>query len=553
MELVKKIIVSILVVLGVAIAGLIICIGVMIAWPNVKIFGYSYLNTTASIDETIINGDIANMKSYSGENFLFNIETLDFNVVIVPNNVHDDKIDFIVTNHVFGFTNSMDSNKLAKLNINYDSANKTMNITMNEPSGIFFKAERILKIEIPENFYNSNQISLKTKTNNGVITLGETGKNTINFKDVESTCDSLKGTVKFVKTDIKGTLKIKNIFGRIDIKYNLSGSVEIDSRIGTYNFANVCNLSVLGSAEENGTNNPSITLNNCLNLDYKAEGGLLNINGRVEGDTEVITNFATININTTVKDVYIKNDNGKTNINQVGYLSTNIADSSWNISGAVDDSIKVINSIDGDITIGTSYYNLALATVKGKVTINNTYRKVILESETGAINVAFKNSEPLSSSTINDYINNNLLNILDTTDVMLNIKAKESYIKASNIRSAISINADASQIDLTFDEVKGQNIVKTSSKQVKVKSPLANYVIKTYQNKNSNAKLNLNYASLKIDNYPTPEQVAQSEGKMFRFDEGEFKGARFLINNATASSTNVIKITNTTGAIIASN
>ncbi len=565
MELVKKILLSILVVIGIAFAGVIICLGVMVVAPSVRIFGYSYLNTSAEKVKTAVSTDIANIETIKNDTYNFVIETTDFDVEIASSNTVNNKIVFDMTNNVIGFTNSMDSNKFAKVNVNYDESSKTMTVKVTEPTGWFLKANRVLRIQIPQNLYENNTVNLKTLSNNGTMTFGETGSQKLRINDIESSCTGLKGSVNFKNAGVNGTLKIKNIFGRILVNDNLSGNVIVDSTIGTYIFKSVGNLEVVASTEEGKINNPSITVDDCNNLTYNAESGYLKVNGKVYGDLEVHTDSANIDVNTTVNDVFVENNNGKTSISQVGSLSTDASKSSWNMEDdgsaealAIMEKPVVINSKDGDIYVGSSLFRLGLTSTKGKITVNNAYRKVQATSEYGAINISFKDASSLpvdsfdqESNTVNAYISSKLLNLLDTTQSMLDVKNTYGYIAVSNIRSAIDINATESQIELKYLQVKGASNISTSSKQVSLKTPLDNFILITKQNKNSNAKYLVKYASIQLNNYPTYEQSTDSNGKISRYTEDNYQCARFLVNSASEGMTNVITIINTTGAIIA--
>lgn len=593
MELIKKILLSILVVVGVAVAGVIICGGVMVAFPNIKIFGYSYLNTMSSNDKVTLSDSIEAVST--DQTYTINIDVKDFDVNIVPNTTGN--VTVTMTNHVFGFTNSLDSNKMASLNVEFDELSNTLNITSTEPNGVFFVSDRVIEIALHHKIVENNQINLVTKTNKGKVVFGQKDSDyKLTFNNITSTCSSYKGNVSFKNATLKGSLNIKNIFGRVEIGEAIQGDVVIDSTVGTYIFKNIKgNLTVKKGTD--GDNNPSITADNVVGkIDYYAQNGYLKINDTVFGNFNMEhSNSVNVNINTTIKQVYISNDYGSTYIENLGKLSNSLSQeqldkleklgitldfsglSSWSITNDnTDEAVAMKNYVpqliskDGDITIGTSIFGLYLKSEKGAVTVKQAYQGVTIDHQYGKIDVTFKDQTPLatngnnqSTNAVNEYINNNLLNFADETKTMLKINTKGSYIKVKNIKSVAEINSQESQMDLNFIKVVGrlenktesisanQTVIKTSTKQVKLSTPLTDFVLITKQNNGSNAKYNINYGSLQLSSYPTYDQVERFNGAIYNYTEDSYQCSRLLVNGASASSANQITLINTTGAIIA--
>lgn len=548
MNLIKKILGMVFIILGILICGVIICAGVLIVFPNTKIFGYSYLNTTKIANELDFVENLNNLSTKNGESYTFVVESGNFDIKVLTYSEGTDQVKVELDNKVIGFTNSMDSNKKARVLVNYDDTSKTCTMKVFEPNGLFLKRDTTLKVYLPKNFYKNNQITFNTTTKNGTAIFGDKNEaNSIILQNVTCECENIKGSVDFQNVDVKGDVKIKNILGQIRVDKNLSGNVIIDSTIGTYYFKNIANLTVL-AGEDGKVNNPAITVENCNNLTYKAQSGLLNVKGIVNGKIDITTNNAEINIDTFLKgQFYIKADNGKVNIKNLGYLNADAGLSSWNISqpATIDVDKRQIVVKAGRVNIVKCLLPTLINLETASLNIENAYRGVGVNSTTGSIRVNYVAHENGEDAVAN-YINNTLLPILQTET--LEVVSDSGNIQLNNIQSKVDVQGRvSSQITLDFEMVIAGSKVETKVKAVIVKVPLGNYDVQVKMLKTSNAKIDIDVASTKIDKYPL--EMDEEKGIIIN-EQGDYKLFNFKVNSGSAEIEPELTIQNTNGSII---
>lgn len=554
MELIKKIIVSVLTLVGIALAALIICAGVLVVFPDTKIFGVSYINTTNKnpIMSTVNDIDIDALKD------VYTVEILagDYNVELTQNTGDLEYVKAELKNNVVGFTKEMDSNKEAKLDVKYDDATSKLTFTVSEPSGLFLKRDTVLKISFPAQMLDK-KVNVISKTNKGITTFG-TSETPLKVNDVTASCDSAKGGVELDDALIGGDLYIKNILGRINVKNEIKGVVTIDSTIGTYTFNKINDLVVV-AGDDGKTNNPAITLNECRNVNWTSDSGSLVVRNCVIGDIDATTKNANFNIAKTIGAVKIEGTNANVDIAQVGnfvedstseYNSYNWKDASKDISNTR--VVMIANSDSGNINIGRSYFELALSTSKGKVDVKNAMRKVDVETKSGSINVEFVDGEnTITSNELDTYIVNHFTTYLDSTEKIesLIVKTVDGPVNVTNIRNSIKIEAESAPITLTYKKVKNASDIKTSSKAVTVKAKTNDFKLITKMDKKSSAVLEINFEQLVMKTY---NDDLPDTTRMKKYEEDNYKCLEVKVNNAADSTINVITIINTTGKISAS-
>ena len=562
MDLVKKIIVSILTIVGIALAGLIICAGVLVVFPNTKIFGVSYINTVNKNSEQIFVNEI-NTGSLKND---YTIEILagNYNVELTESS-SDTGIDAYFISNVIGFTKELDSNKKATLTYTYDEANKKVTFTIAEPNGLFLKRDTVLKIAIPKKILDK-RVNIISTTNKGVTTFGTTDT-PLTVNDVTVSCLSASGGVKLQNAVIKGDLNIKNILGRVEVVNDIKGTVTINSTVGTYTFGKINNLVVVAS-EEGKTNNPAITLDECKNIDWKSESGSLNVKNYVLGDINVITKNANFNIaKALVKTgvVSFEGDNSNVHIAQIGNFvedsTSNYNSFNWK-KGAIPSPVITINSGSGNISINRSFFDLALSSTKGKIDVKNAMRIVDVETKSGSINIDFIDSDSYKADTeLDTFIKNNFVSYLDgeqtttsgeeTTTTYKNIESLKvntvnGAVTINNIRNSIEVISESSPITLNYKAVRNVSTVKTSSKAVTIKAPIDDFKITTKMDKNSSAKLEVKFGKLILNAYS--DDLVDS-ARMRKYNDDQFKCLDVKVNNASDSTANIITVTNTTGKI----
>ena len=559
MQLVKKILLCGLVVVGVAILAVLVCAGILVIFPEAQIFGISFMNTAAS--EMIYSNidvesyDISTIKVISN----------DFNINIIQGS-SDTKINTTISNRVMGFTNSMQSNRTAHYDASYNDG--VLTIELKEPNGVFFSRDTYLTLEVPHS-YNGN-IDVVFKTRNGVAKLGESETGHVNnfqVKNLTCTCEGGKGTINLDNTDVTGNLYIKNVIGRIEYTKDLTGSLTIDSKIGTFIFGKVKNLYV-GELKENQTDlndqnsyqsyegSPAITIKECEDLYYIATSGLLTVNKYVKGNLIVDTKTAELNIATCVKEVAINGEGSTININQIGNVDLNNENYHTSISTNAN-----ITTTSGQITINKSYLGVNIITDSGKVTLKQMHDKVNVNSNNGVVDVSFNDGTSLREDTenetqnqINHYINEHYVNILTNYSGLaetLKITSINGYIEAKNIRNTVNIQTEDSQINLDFIEVVGVSTVKTNSRQISVNAPIINnnnYRINCTRLKTSTRDFKVNMVDIQIDKW---KDLASVEGKIVVDDtNASTKTVSLFIKNADGATPNIINLISDDGAMI---
>lgn len=561
MDLVKKIIVSILTIVGILLAGVIICAGVLVVFPDTRIFGISYINTTTKEPEMTVVKDI-NTSSLNSE---YTIEILagNYNVELTQNTQGTEFINAELLNNVVGFTKELDSNKKAKLTYNYSSANNKLTLTVTEPNGWFIKRDTVLKVSLPEKLLQK-RINIVSTTNSGITTFG-TSTTPLKVHDVTVSCLSANGGVKLENAQISGDLNIKNILGRIDVKNDISGTVTIDSTIGTYTFGKINDLVVV-AGEDGQTNNPAITLEECRNVNWLSNSGSLVVKGYVLGEFKAITKSANFTIEKAVGEVLIEGETSNVSINQVGNFEENPTTkyNSFNWQTTSQDKyqtrvVTIYNKDNSNISINRSYFKLSLNTAKGKINVKNAMREVDAETKSGSISVDFVDTDNYTTETnLDKFIYNNFISYLDGKTISseesttykkinsLKIRTVEGAVNVSNIRNSIEIIADSSPITLSYKNVVNDSFIQTSSKAVTIKAPIDNFKVTTKMDKKSSATLEVKFGKLIVKSYN--DELIDST-RMKKYEDGDYKCLDVTVNNADDSTANVITVINTTGKI----
>lgn len=559
MDIIKRILVFIFILAGIALGGLIICAGVLVVFPSTKIFGYSYINnTTNPYSESFLEKDNALFNQSNNEyNIVINSKNFDIEVVAME---QSNMIDVKLKNNVIGFTNAVDSSKFAKTEQSYDSTTKTFVINVIEPNGLFVKRDTSVTVYLPKIFMKNNLINISTSTSNGKVTLGENSDNQLLINNLSCTCETYSGAISVDNCNILGSLKLNNILGKVNIEQEVSGTVEIDSKSGNYNFKKIKNLIVKASSNKDEVNSPHITVDEVENVNYSAEGGSLIVNNYVLNNLQVISKSAKISINTVVKEVYIKNSDSIINIQNIGNFTDSPTSkyNSWNYKQDSSEteninSVKYLETDNGQINIGKSYYSLQIVTKSASISVSEAYKKVIVQGENPKVDVNFYNGTLLNTSGIttqqsekNKYINEKIIGYLSNLgsgEYALSVSTKNGSVKASNINGAVNISGEKASVELDYITVKGKSLINVNN-SVKVNAPISDFVLQTVSNKSSKAKFVVKFGSIDYSSYPK-----LSGNRVLLSTDDKYKVATILVNNASASEENSIVITNLTGSI----
>lgn len=546
MELVKKIIASILIICGIAFAGIIICCGVMIAFPDVKIFGYSYLNTN-SIDKYT-----KSFENFDSSSINIVVEASDFDVKIIKGSTNQ----ILLNNQVFGFTKSADSERYASVEWTPDYDSGDFVFKVKEPEGIFFTRNTSLTIVL-NNKNAKKEINITTTTRKGTTYLGEDDA-VLDINNLSCSCTSAKGGVNLENVKINGNLNITNILGRINVKNKVNGTVTIDSAVGTYNFGDVNELIVLPCSTKE-ISSPSITVENCGKLSYTAPSGNLRINGCLLDESSVNTTRASIYIETCAKTIAFVGEDANFTVNQIGNFvkdnTSNFNSWDWKDADAKNDYDAQFIVTSGSIKVGTSYLPITADSKNGKITIENALKNVTAYSTTGSISVTLNDGKARKTdltedalNELNTYINTNFVEYLNTNKNLV-IETKQGAVNVKNIRNSVNISADSSTINASFLKVNGESTIFSTSKAITVTAPNENFKLIVRMNKNSGAKIGIHFAEISVDSYDEDLTTEGNSERVTKFEDNTQKGFDVKVADATDGTLDIINITNKTGAI----
>lgn len=546
MELVKKIIASILIICGIALAGIIICCGVMIAFPDVKIFGYSYLNTNSNDQYT------KSFENFDSSSINIVVEANDFDVKIIKGPTNQ----ILLNNQVFGFTKSADSERFASVEWTPDYDSGDFVFKVKEPEGIFFTRNTSLTIVL-NNKNAKKEINITTTTRKGTTYLGEDDA-VLDVNNLSCSCTSAKGGVNLENVKINGNLNITNILGRINVKNKVNGTVTIDSAVGTYNFGDVNELIVLPCSTKE-ISSPSITVENCGKLSYTAPSGNLRINGCLLDESSVNTTRASIYIETCAKTIAFKGEDANFTVNQIGNFvkdnTSNFNSWDWKDTDAKNDYNAQFIVTSGSIKVGTSYLPITADSKNGKITIENALKSVTAYSTTGSISVTLNDGKARKTdltedalNELNTYINTNFVEYLNTNENLV-IETKQGAVNVKNIRNSVNISADSSTINASFLKVNGESTISSTSKAITVTAPNENFKLIVRMNKNSGAKIGIHFAEISVDSYDEDLTTEGNSERVTKFEDNTQKGFDVKVADATDGTLDIINITNKTGAI----
>lgn len=557
MEIIKKILVSILILCGIAFAGVVICCGIMIISPSTKIFGYSYLNTNSRQPQA------REFSELTTDEVNIYVETGDFNIIIKQG----ERNVATLTNHVFGFTRAHDSNKYASFDSLVDEANGVVELKVNEPSGLFFTRETNLTIELSKktlfvdynksNPTNPRKINIVTKTQNGKSIFG-TSNSTLNVQNLSCSCTGNKGGIDLESVKIDGNLSITNILGRVNIKNEVGGEVTIDSSVGTYTMSKVGKLTVLPSST-NKFNAPSITVDEVGILNYTAQGGKLKINKCLYEESNIETNDATMEINTVLKTISFVGNKANITINKLGNFDISTSGlNSWNWSTiSLKPELRGYFETNGTVHIKMNYLPVELKMNSGKAILDKSLNQIIAVTQKASVNVSFYNDGNLTTETsdekvnsLNNFINNNFISKLSSIK-SLDVKTSSGSVTAKNVQGTINIDAEKAPVTVDFEKVSGDNTIITSSKAVNITAPVENFVLMTRMNLNSKAKINIHFGAIKVESFNEDLSTEGNVERVAKYEDEAYKGFNVKVAEAKSNCADKITIINKTGSISA--
>lgn len=499
----KKMFSTLLIIIGIAFAGVVACMAVMVIFPNVHIFGYKFLRDVGQV-ESQKNATVGVISS-------FNVESTSFPVKIEKlNESSSSDYQIIMNKKTYGFVKAEGFN-VADFNVSY-SNNNTFTIKTIEPQGFTISPQKELIVKVKQSkIANLDSMTLNVKQSDLQIdkALASTVNNLTVIKGVQSSSLDLGSLTA------KDSLNVTTDAGRIDLtNMNLSdANVQIETRIGSFIMNDVKNLTVKSEVS------PYVEVNNVAQkLDYNAKSGSVKVKGSVNGTTKVYADSAEIDINKINGMVDFANYAGED-------LKNNCAFTIGNISTTGVDAVRInlndgslkIKQVDSNVIIKTNKANVLVGDKEGNLGVNcNTFvaatkygkmdlyfnpeKQVKTEicAKAGFINVYGLN--PAGESTIGTVVTESGLHINDVNyrnestainveivkltvnDFKIEGKSKDVTVKfgyVGTVNFDVSTNGGKIDIDVTQLGLSGNNHIELTKYNFKDYKYPANVVAKT--------------------------------------------------------------------------
>lgn len=417
MSLIKSILKYAIILFVIAFAVVSILAGIMLLFPNVKLFGFRYAASKTGSAIIVNNATVSSVT----------VETNNFDIVVLPNSEEgvskNNRLRMVIENRYTGFSNAKYNkeimNQTLVLNLttneyvpftefkdlnlsNFRTSEGNYVIKIKEPTGLISYGNSKISIYVPENAEN---VAYNLKTNKGAIKFI---KNAIHINESLSTSDitidvkSALGSFNLdnAKMATGSSLNIANYIGKVDINSEQIGNVVINSNSGNFTFKNIGYEEFAGSLTVTG-NNPYVRANKVYgNINFDATTGFIEIK-EVAGDSIISTQNGIIRIDKALGGIETNNKSGETTIKQIG--------ESVDISKPVN-----ITSKSGSIKLGGSesatseevhgvYYLTKISAESSKVVVNNMYAKLKdfgadyneIETTKGSVTVNFGESDDI--------------------------------------------------------------------------------------------------------------------------------------------------------------
>lgn len=429
--MIKKIFTTLLIILGICVGAVAVCVGVMVMFPNVSLFGFNYVKDN-------VNGTLTTLK-YSSQNQDFLVHQINsisidmdkYDLIIERNpDKTDETIQVQIYSSFVGLLRADENGNLYKtINIvptfDYKTEDKfDVSLKATEPRGIIIPSKMLIKIRlaIPEDYEMTGIDTVSLNIKNANLTISDNIKKVQAKKVVlskENTTKSIN-TGKLVATD-NLTLNVNN--GRMDLtkSTDINTNVNINTRGGTFVFGDVKTLNVQSET------NPYITVNGNVagQLKYVAKSGSLKV-GTVSNYTTIQTDSASLEFD-KVKGPFIASNykgDSKCNSNiKIGTIEK--------IQNASADEDKInLESGDGNITIDKIYRNANITTNNGAITIGNDSSygvdcdKLVIETERGQVKAYFNGNRQVKTQV---KITSNKSGLISVYNID---PASESFIKS---------------------------------------------------------------------------------------------------------------------------
>ena len=453
----KKIFTTLLIILGIGVGAIAVCVGIMVCFPNVSLFGFNYVKDDNQGTAKTINIDGNDV--YINDIVGLSIDLDKYDLEIERNeNATDNKIEVKTFSSFVGLLRANENGVLHKTvsvvpYFETVDSGKILHITANEPQGIIIPSKLCVKIRLNisanNGLSNLKNISLNVKNANLKIYDNLTS---ISAENVTISKGNATKSISIGNLYVKNSLTLNVDNGIVDLKESTTSNtnVIINTRDGTFRFNNVKNLQV------NSVANPYIE-----------------VAGGVYGDLQYYCKSGNLIVGTAYKYVDVKTDSSglKFDCLKGVFLSTNYnGDNKCNssieigsiesITGASEqENIANIETIDGNITINKIERNSTITSSNGNITIGGdayvgvNCSKITIATNGGKINAYFNKNKKVQTNIMSD---RGLVNVYD-------INPESNSLIKSNERAEMYVKIAS----LSVDDFK----IEGRGKQVKVVVP----------------------------------------------------------------------------------
>lgn len=476
MKLIKKIIGSIFILLGICVMVVLCGFAVMMI-GKVSIFGYTFVNIEKISEKTdLVAGSPVNEITIVTDGVQINIDYR-----------HVQQISYQLNAKMQGIV----KDNVKEITVDAQENGSTFTLKTTEPKGLPFYNKSILTVIVPNdasvkvvnietsasdfNFITPENdvaqletLNLNTKTKNISYTLPE------NLKLTNLAMKSVTGRV-YVNSPISGNLNIDSDYGTFIFKkgLKLTSTAEIKNQLAKGNKITIKGRSPFVEFGDMSEKNSDYDLYSDLSVTCQEEGngGLVKVSGTLYGTTYFHSPNLEFRANNVEGNFGVQGGVSKIIING------NLNKMSKELNGGVATSL--IDCGNGSVYINNCYADIKITAKQNNVTIDNAYENVEVQSATGATKVHFA----------------------DGAEKKLTIKnSSNGSVEATNIQGTSNVETNGT-VKLEFVKVAGENKVSTSSTiDVKIKDNLQ-YMFTT-KSSSGNVKVNLGgdveYSNLKV-------------------------------------------------------
>jgi len=401
MELIKKMLKYLFILIIIAVLACSIMAGVLFLFPNASLFGFRFASghkENIAIETSSVITKV-------------NVETNHFNIVIKPNcdesksSPDNENLRVVINNDYTGYSKNglnsvqikkvdtdefLDASKFDNVSLAHFKNGDELTLVLNEPDGVISYGSSSVIVFLPE---NATGVEYNLKTNTGKISFEKNNfdeSKTISTKNITLSVASAFGSFSLDNASMQdgSDLIISNYIGRVEINSEKIGNVKINSNSGNFTFKQIGyegfdggNLTVEGNnpyVRVTGTVFGSVTYTNVTT-------GFVEI-GTIQGDLIYESKNGILRVDKILGSVNTDNESGETTIKQIG-------------DGSVTSTSANIKGKSGAINLGTDdtkiYYLSYVKTDSGRVVIKNLASSVSQEIETtkGSVEVEFSEDE----------------------------------------------------------------------------------------------------------------------------------------------------------------